>query len=119
MRNTLIIGSIVAVVMFLLATQLLKLFKVDVPMLPVAIISGVAALGGALNTIKEDSGLSFIGHLLIATILALCIVGATGGFFTLTGQLPGMPRWVALTLIVIGALLFLALAGYLGRGPYG
>lgn len=117
MRNTLLLGLIVAVLMFLLTSQVLKLFKVEVPMLPVAIVSVIAAVGGSINTLKEDSGLSFMGHLIVSTILAVCIVGATGGFFTLTGQLPGLPRWVAISMIIGGIVLFLGLAGLLGRGP--
>lgn len=117
MRNTLLIGGIVAVLMFLVTTQLLKLFKVDAPMLPIVVVSLVAAVGSTVNTLKQDSGLSFLGHLLIAIVLGICIVGATGGFFTLTGQLPGLPKWAAVSMVIVGLLLFLSLAGVLGQRP--
>ena len=117
MRNTLLLSLIVAVLMFLLTTQVLRLFKVEVPLLYIALMSIVAAIAGSLNSLREDTGLSFLGHLLVSTLLALCLIGATGGFLSLTGHLPGLPRWVSLSALLVGILLFVALAGLLGRGP--
>ena len=103
-RNTILLICIVSVMMLLLSTQVLRYFKVSVPMWTTVVVSVLAAAGGALNTLKEDSGLSFLGHFIISTILATCILGAVAGFFTLTGQLPGLPRWIAITLLIGGIL---------------
>ena len=117
MRNTLLIGGIVAIVIFLFAFYVLKHYKIGVPVVPIVLVSIFAAGAGSINTIKHDSGLSFLGHLLVAIVLALCITGAAAGFFSLTGQLPGMPKWVAGAIILVGIFLFLMLAGLLGGGP--
>ena len=118
-RTAFLLSSLVFLVMALVVYLVPRLFNTTVPLMPSLLVGVLAAVTGSLNTLRQDSGLSFIGHFIISTILAVCILGAVAGLFSLTGQLEGFPRWIAIALLAGGTVLFLVFAGLMGRGPYG